>query len=325
MLASALAATPLFIAVAKASPNQMFVISTPAAGVVDFRGTGAASFTNTTGSTDSITIGANSSFGVSATGSNSSDYTSSASSSLDLAATTSLNHASGTATQAFNLVYAGTAATADTKITDAVAKISSVSTTRKSGDGTAVLDDLKQNMRDIAGATADSIVGTDKDTKGSSNVDYSGDQNLYDAAWKSVYNEEYAKAYDTANTASGTSYSHDLAVTGIGTITNVDAAASSKFTASTQRLDGSTTIEGGTGSASAVMTNSNATFANTAETASATAFAQAFNGGNPTPPGDLVLTGVTGDSTSGYVVSGTRTSVSTEKYNVASDGSITKQ
>ena len=325
MLAATLAATPLFASVAKASPDQMFVISTPAAGVVDFRGTGSATFTNTQGSTDSVTIGSNSSFGVTATGSNSSDYTSSAVASLDLAATTSLNHATGTASQAFNMMYnTATQVSTDTKLTDQVAKISSISTTSTSGDGSAVLDLLSTSLNEQATAKANAVVGTSAATadKGSSNVDYAGDTDAYDAAWKAAYNEEYANAYSAVNNASQTTYSHDLAVNGVGTITNIDAAATSTFDASTQRVDGSTTLEGGSGNASATMTNSNTTFANTAETLSATAFAQAFNGGNAANSGDLTLTTVSGNSTDGYTITGTRTTTETVNYTADASGNV---
>ena len=226
MLAATLAATPLFAAVAKASPDQMFVISTPTAGVVDFRGTGSATFTNTQGSTDSVTIGSNSSIGVAATGSNSSDYTSSASASLDLAATTSLNHATGTASQAFNMMYnTATAASADTKLTDQVAKISSVSTTSTTADGSAVLDVLSSSLHQQAESKANEVAGSSSasGSGGTNGVDYGGDDNAWDAAWKTVYNEEYAKGYSAVNNASPTTYSHDLAVNGVGTIANVDA------------------------------------------------------------------------------------------------------
>ena len=326
MLAATLAATPLFAVVAKASPDQMFVISTPTAGVVDFRGTGSATFTNTQGSTDSVTIGSNSSIGVTATGSNSSDYTSSAAASLDLAATTSLNHATGTASQAFNMMYnTATTASADTKLTDQVAKISSVSTTSTTADGSAVLDVLSSSLHQQAESKANEVAGSSSasGSGGTNGVDYGGDDNAWDAAWKAVYNEEYAKGYSAVKKAAPTTYSHDLAVNGVGTIANVDAKDTSTFNASTHRIDGSTTLEGGSGTASASMTNSNTTFANTAETTSATAFAQAFNGGNAANSGDLTITNVSGDSASGYTITGTRTTTETVTYQADSSGNVT--
>lgn len=326
MLASALATSPLFAFAAitqasHATPDQMFVISTPSAGVVDYRGTGSATFTNTKGSTDSVTIGTNSSFGVSATGTNTSDYTSSASSTLDLAATTSLNHATGTATQAFNNKYS--TSTTGTQLTDAISKITSVLTTSSSGEGSNVLNDLKSSIEAQATAKAKAVVGEDKSTAGSSGVDYSADQNAYDAAYKAVYNEEYANAYSTVNNASTTTYKHDLGVTGIGTVTNIDAKESSTFSASTQRLDGSTTMEGGTGSANAAMTNSNTTFANTSETTSATAFAQAFNGGNAANMGALTLGKVATDGSGNTTVTATQTTTNTIVYTADGSGNLT--
>ena len=83
------------------APEQasMFVIATPAPGVVDFKGTGSATFTNTQSATESVTVGSNSSFGVTVSGANTSDYTSTAAAALKLDETTSLNHATGTASK----------------------------------------------------------------------------------------------------------------------------------------------------------------------------------------------------------------------------------
>ena len=107
------------------APEQasMFVIATPAPGVVDFKGTGSATFTNTQSATESVTVGSNSSFGVTVAGTNTSDYTSNAAASLKLDETTSLNHATGTASNAFAIKYATDASGA--LINDTTAKISS--------------------------------------------------------------------------------------------------------------------------------------------------------------------------------------------------------
>ena len=320
MLASALATASLFAAIAKATPASpdpasMFVISTPAPGVINFQGTGSATFTNTQGATDSVTVGSNSSFGVTVSGSNSSDYTSTASAILDLADTTSLHHATGTASQAFNMMYSAAAANApdDSRLTDQVSKISSVLTTSTGGGLTeAITQDLAGAFDHQAASKANSVVGISPADPGSSGVEYyddidgTTDIDGYNAAWAAVYTEEYAKAYATASAAAPSTYAHDLAVTGLGTITNIDSLESSTFDASTQRVNGSTTQEGGSGTASANMTHANTTFANTSATTSATAFAQAFNGGNAANEGNLNVTGVSQNDNGDYVVHGTR-------------------
>ena len=183
MLASALATASLFAATAKATPASpdpasMFVISTPAPGVINFQGTGSATFTNTQGATDSVTVGSNSSFGVTVSGSNSSDYTSTASAILDLADTTSLHHATGTASQAFNMMYSAAAANApdDSRLTDQVSKISSVLTTSTGGGLTeAITQDLAGAFDHQAASKANSVVGISPADPGSSGVEYYDD------------------------------------------------------------------------------------------------------------------------------------------------------
>ena len=306
MLASALAASSIFAASANAdhsyaSPDPMFTITAPVPGVISFTGTGSATFTNTQGETNAVTVGSNSSFGVTVSGSNTSDYTSAAVAVLDLADTTSLSHATGTASQAFNEKYTGNVA--GTKLDDAVSTITSKLVTSTSGGMTeALVSALTRSFENQAAAKAYDVVGNDASSVGTSGVDYQGDIDSYDRAWEAVYSEEYAKAYSTASAASPSNNSHDLAITGLGTISNINSLASSTFDASTQRVDGSTTQEGGTGNAAANMTTANTTFANTSATASASAFAQAFNGGNAANEGDLIVTDVSEPADGMYVV-----------------------
>ena len=299
----------------------MFLIHTPAAGVVDFKGTGSATFTNTRGATESVTVGSNSGFGITASGSNTSDYTSAAAANLKLDETTSLNHATGTAANAFNVKYATDSSMS--LVNDTTAKITSVLTTTNSGGMTEALESaLMGSFEYQAHAKARDVVGTsaaDGD-EGSSGIIYYDDHDAYDAAYEAVYSEEYAKAYSAASAAAPSENKHDLAVTGLGTISNVNVLDTSTFEASTQRVDGSTTQQGGTGTASANMANSNTTFANTASTTSASAFAQAFNGGNAANEGDLTITGVAIDDVTGeFVVSGER--VTTTDVEFRADGS----
>ena len=306
MLASALAASSFFAASAHAdhayaSPDPMFTITAPAPGVISFTGSGSATFTNTQGETNAVTVGSNSSFGVTVSGSNTSDYASSAGAILDLADSTSLNHATGTASQAFNEKYTGNVS--GTQLNDAVSTITSKLVTSTSGGMTeALVSALTGSFDAQAALKAYSVVGDDPNTPGSSGVVYVDDPDAYGSAWEAVYSEEYSKAYSAASAASPSTNSHDLAVTGLGTIANINLLPSSTFDASTQRLDGSTTQEGGTGNASANMTNANTTFANTSATASASAFAQAFNGGNAANEGDLTVTGLTENDDGSFVV-----------------------
>ena len=325
MLASTLAASSLLTAGANAthasaSQYPMFDIMAPAPGVISFTGTGSATFSNSQGETDAVSVGSNSSFGVTVSGTNTSDYTSTAAASLDLADTTSLNHATGTATQAFNAKYSANAT--GTQLNDAVSKITSVLVTSTSGGLTeALISALSSSFDSQAAAKADDLVGVDASTPGTTGVNYGSDSE-YNAAWQAVYSEEYAKAYSTASAASPSTNSHDLAVTGLGTIANVNALASSTFDAATQRVDGSTTQEGGTGTASANMVNTNTTFANTSATSSASAFAQAFNGGNAANEGDLTITDVSIDGSNNVIVHGQRTETTYVDYQTDSSGNV---
>jgi len=319
------------------APEQasMFVIATPAPGVVDFKGTGSATFTNTQSATESVTVGSNSSFGVTVSGANTSDYTSTAAAALKLDGTTSLNHATGTASNAFAVKYAtdasGSMISTDPSgalIGDTTAKISSVLTTSKSGGMTEALESaLSGSFAYQASQKALDVVGDSEDDTdgGSSGIIYYGDTAAYNAAFEAVYSEEYAKAYSTASAASPSKNEHNLVVTGLGTITNVDVLETSTFDASTQRVDGSSTQQGGTGSASASMTNANTSFANTASTSSASAFAQAFNGGNAANEGDLVITGVepvTDASGGGFKVHAERVTTVDIVYTTDASGNI---
>ena len=170
------------------APEQasMFVIATPAPGVVDFKGTGSATFTNTQSATESVTVGSNSSFGVTVSGTNTSDYTSNAAASLKLDDSTSLNHATGTASNAFALRYAtdasGSMISTDPSgalVGDTTAKISSVLTTSNSGGMTEALESAlsgsfayqaDQKAIDVVGDSADDTDG------GSSGIIYYGDR-----------------------------------------------------------------------------------------------------------------------------------------------------
>ena len=76
VLAALLATSTLGIGSAKAEPLQMFNITTPSAGVVNFSGTGTANFNQSLGTSNSFNVGSSTNLGVNASASSTEDYTS---------------------------------------------------------------------------------------------------------------------------------------------------------------------------------------------------------------------------------------------------------
>ena len=75
LLAALLAVAPVAVGgAAKATPLQMFNISTPQAGVVNFSGTGTANFNQSLGTNNSFNVGSSTNLGVNASASSTEDY-----------------------------------------------------------------------------------------------------------------------------------------------------------------------------------------------------------------------------------------------------------
>ena len=102
LVAAVLAAAPLFATTANATPEDMFNIVAPTAGVMTFAGNGTASFNQSLGTNNSINLGSSTNLGVTASASSTADYMSDGYAQLDLDDTSRLQHTIGTATTAFN-------------------------------------------------------------------------------------------------------------------------------------------------------------------------------------------------------------------------------
>ena len=112
LLAALLAASSAVVPAAKAEEThtgqmlRMFDISTPSAGVVNFRGTGTANFNQSIGTNNNFNVGSSTNLGVNASASSTEDYTATGDASLALAGTSRLQQTIGTATSAFNVATA---------------------------------------------------------------------------------------------------------------------------------------------------------------------------------------------------------------------------
>ena len=102
LVAAVLAAAPLFATTAEATPDDMFNIVAPTAGVMTFAGTGTAQFNQNLGTNNAINLGSTTSLGVNASASSTEDYKSDGFAQLDLEDTSRMQHTIGTATTAFN-------------------------------------------------------------------------------------------------------------------------------------------------------------------------------------------------------------------------------
>ena len=86
----------------------------------------------------------------------------------------------------------------------------------------------------------------------------------------------------------------------------MNADTGSTFDASSSMISGANRDANGTGNASAGANLATSSYANQSNATTASAFIQAFSGGGGVS-GDLNITGVSGDSTTGYTIDGTRT------------------
>ena len=84
LVAAVLAAAPLFATTAKATPDEMFNIVAPTAGVMSFSGTGTANYNQNLGTNNAINLGSSTTLGVNASTSSTEDYKSDGFAQLDL-------------------------------------------------------------------------------------------------------------------------------------------------------------------------------------------------------------------------------------------------
>ena len=332
LLCAALASAAPFVAMgvrAESLPDQMFLISTPAAGIVDYKGVGTASFNQSQGTNQSMTVGSNSIFGVNAAASNSSDYASQASATLALTEASTLKQINGTASNAFTSYLSGEQATTtvsdgdgnEFEVDNSVSSIQAIINIKHSPDSDAALRSLSDSFNAGATASANSIHGAAYDQ---SSGQHSSEAD-YESQWQSSYTNAYTEAYNAAAAELGQSEStSQVDVIGLGSLADITTQDSTTFTAESDRVTQSTTgQEGGTGNASSQGNLASTSYVNVSETSTASGFMQAFHGGAPKNLGELTLVDVQQNNDGTYSVHGQRTVSQTETYTTDASGNIT--
>ena len=313
-------------------PDQIFLINTPAAGIVDFKGVGTATFSQSQGSNQSMTVGSNSSFGVNAAASNSNDYSSFASATLNLTEESTLKQINGTAANAFNSYLGQETPTVEftnpddgstVMAQDNVSTINAIIKKDPVIDVSNALEHLSDSFNIGATASANNIHG---DTYDPTSADYSSEAD-YDAQWQKSYSEAYMSAYSSAAADFNGMESNDseVSILGLGSLSDLTTQASSTFTAESDRLTESATgDEDALGNATAQANLSSTSYVNIAEANTASGFMQAFHGSAPQGNfGDLTLVGVEDNNDGTYSVVGYRTVTQTETYTTDTAGDIT--
>ena len=250
---------------------EMFDISTPSAGKINFTGTGTANFNQSIGTNNNFNVGSSTALGVNASASSTEDYTATGDADLQLAGTSRLQQTIGTATSAFNVATASEASsTAAHTSAFEVANSSSYGSSWSADYADSLKSSGGWEFRDTSDTDATSGAGwyTDTPTEGESGYVASTSANQasawetyskaeWESGWKSKYDEQYETSYQTAVSASSTeSVNTDQSgiISGVfstvdyGSATSeVDAAATSSMeTAATAAAESQITYSGGT-------------------------------------------------------------------------------
>ena len=192
-------------------------------------------------------------------------------------------------------------ATSATSQTDDQGVITANFSNTETGSAGAALGALAASFEAGASAAANAAHGSSFET---SNYD---SESEWEAAWEAEYQSSYSGAYSNANSSLSRENTSVVEVRGLGSIANVNADQGSTFDASSSMIEGVGRDANGTGNASAGANLATSSYANQSNATTASAFIQAFSGGAAGATGDLNITGVSGDSTSGYTIDGTRT------------------
>ena len=179
-------------------------------------------------------------------------------------------------------------------------------TTTESGTATAAMEALASSLETGAQETAKAIVGVDYASRDSSLADMN--ENEWNAAYEQEYQQAFASAYSAASGSIKRESVSNVDVQGIGVIADVNAASTSKFTATSQLIDGATRDGNGNGNASAGANLATSSYANQNNATTANAFMQAFSGGLPEANGTETVKSITGDETNGYSITTDRVS-----------------
>lgn len=191
--------------------------------------------------------------------------------------------------------------------------------TTNKGHAGASLDSQTANFEAAAEYAAAYKYGGSYDSNNDSEnggYDYTS-QADYNAKYAAEYSAGYSAAYSEANTKLESTSDSVVTVEGIGVIADVNASNTSSFVASSDLITGADRDGNGNGNASAGANLATSSYANQSNNTSANAFMQAFSGGGL--EGATEVTGVSGNSSDGYAVTTSTTTVVDTTYD-SSDG-----
>ena len=276
LLAALLATSSVMIQPAQSQTTsmlEMFDISTPSAGKINFTGTGTANFNQSIGTNNNFNVGSSTALGVNASASSTEDYTATGDADLQLAGTSRLQQTIGTATSAFNVATASEASST-------AAHTSAFEVANSSSYGSSWTADYSDSLKtsggwefrdtNNAGATEGAGWYTDNPAEGESGYiastsatqaqaweDYSKEE--WQAGWKATYDEQYETSYETAVSASSTeSVNTDRSgiISGVFSTVDYGSATSEVDAAATTSME-----EAATAAASEQITLSGGTYA----------------------------------------------------------------
>ena len=258
LLAALLAASSAVVPAASAEEThtgqmlRMFDISTPSAGVVNFRGTGTANFNQSIGTNNNFNVGSSTNLGVNASASSTEDYTATGDAHLALAGTSRLQQTIGTATSAFNVATAN-------ESSSTAAHTSAFEVANSSSYGSSFTSDYSDSLKTeggwelraadhanaangagwysdaadtAAGETGFLAVGAGQD---SDTIWTTYANESWDAGWQAKYDETYKTSFESAVSASSTqSVNTDSSGIISGVFSTVDYGASTQEVSSSQ-------------------------------------------------------------------------------------------
>ena len=206
--------------------------------------------------------------------------------------------------------------------------------TTDTGSSTAAMEALASSLEASSAASATTNSGVTKTVDSTTGIaTYSAAVNTdtrsssqLESDYEQAYQAEFATAFSTASAAIERKSVSEVEVAGIGVIADVNAAASSNFTAKSNLIDGAERDGNGNGNASAGSSLATSSYANQSNSTTANAFMQAFSGGLPAPTGAETIKSITGSGTAAapYSVVTDRTSTmrKTTTYQVDGTGTV---
>ena len=241
--------------------------------------------------------------------------------------------------EAYSSSYASAVASSNQAVeqTDRQGVITGKFNTTDTGSSTAAMEALASSLEASSAASATTNSGVNKTVDSTTGIaTYSAAVNSdtrtsaqLEADYEQAYQAEFATAFSTASAAIERKSVSEVEVAGIGVIADVNAAASSNFTAKSNLIDGAERDGNGNGNASAGSSLATSSYANQSNSTTANAFMQAFSGGLPAPTGQesivsITSTGNTGSPAYDVVTDRTTTIRKTQAYTAdATTGAVT--